>query len=120
MSRLLLLALLVACHTATAPNSRGLGTFELTAVRGLPLPVPLDTAFTVTGGAIELGNAGRFLDVMRYTWMGLPAADSLRGDWTIQGDSLLMFYPYRVASRFDGKTFDQLWGSTSYTYTAPQ
>ena len=100
---LLATLLLAACSGISFENQNAVdGTYTLSSVRGLPLPVELDdrpAPFTVTSGVLSLASNGDWSEVLTGTTTegGQVVSKQLTegGRWTLQS-------PYVELMRADG------------------
>lgn len=98
MSRyVILIALLAACSSSTQPAPGVAGTYQLTAVNGLSLPVAIPggvggTPATATGGSAVLTEDATVMAQLAMTMQidgaNVPAAPSLVGTYTIGHDTV--------------------------------
>ena len=95
--------LLAACRGISFENQNAVdGTYTLSSVRGLPLPVELDdrpVPFTVTSGVLSLASNGDWSEVLTGTTTEngqvVPKQLTEGGRWTLQN-------PYVEMVRADG------------------
>jgi hypothetical protein len=82
-----------ACTDSTGIGSNPAGSYELRTINGQSLPVDLGSR-TIEGAVLELGNDGRFVEVIQFRDFGEPLSDQDQffGTWERNGSEVRLDY----------------------------